>query len=141
MVLGLLLTLFQGLAAIGYFAVSSELSAAGNAARDWMPGYLAFEGVARLAVAAALITGTILLIRRRHAGRWVIAGAAIAVIVLQGADYGVRSGVLPTSGASPLSTLVSVILPIALIVVALSGSTRRWLDEARLRRGYPPYPT
>lgn len=66
----------------------------------------------------ALITGTILLIRRRHAGRWVTAGAAIAVIVLQGADYGVRSGVLPTS-----------------------GSTRRWLDEARLRRAYPPYPT
>lgn len=97
MVLGLLLTLFQGLAAIGY---------------------LAFAGVARLAVAAALITGTILLIRRRHAGRWVTAGAAIAVIVLQMADYGVRSGVLPTS-----------------------GSTRRWLDEARLRRRYPPYPT
>lgn len=140
MVLGLLLTLFQGLAAIGYFAVASQLSAAGNAARDWMPGYLAFEGVARLAVAAALITGTILLIRRRHAGRWVLAGAAIAVIVLHIADYGVRSGVLPTGGISPLSTLASFVLPIALIAVALNGSTRRWLDDARLRRSHPPYP-
>jgi hypothetical protein len=33
-----------------------------------------------------------------------------------------------------MSTLVSVILPIALIVVVLTGGTRRWLDEGRLRR-------
>jgi hypothetical protein len=82
----------------------------------------------------ALIVGVVLLSRRHLAGRWVTAGAAIAVVVFQILEYVVSSGVLPTSGASPMSTLVSVILPIALIVVVLTGGTRRWLDEGRLRR-------
>jgi hypothetical protein len=47
--------------------------------------------------------GAVLLARRKSAGRWVAAGAAIAVLVFQLVEYGERSGILPTSGASPLS--------------------------------------
>ncbi|MDT7754715.1 MAG: hypothetical protein QOH27_613 [Mycobacterium sp.] len=47
--------------------------------------------------------GAVLLARRKSAGRWITAGAAIAVLVFQLVEYGERSGILPTSGASPLS--------------------------------------
>jgi len=133
-VLSSLIALFQLLACIGYLALGSELSEHGNPIREWVPGFLYFEGLARLLVAAVLVVGAVLLARRKSAGRWVTAGAAIAVLVLQLVEYGVRSGILPTSGASPLSTLSSVILPITLIIVVLTGSTRRWLDEGWPRR-------
>jgi ABC-type dipeptide/oligopeptide/nickel transport system permease component len=55
------------------------------------------------------------------------------LVLLQILEYTVRTGILPTSGASPVSTLISVILPITLIVLVLTGSTRRWLDEGRRR--------
>lgn len=133
-VLSLIIALFQTFAFIGYLALASELTEAGNAVRAWVPGFLMFEGIARFLVAAALVVGAVLLIRRITLGRWVTVAAAITVIVFQFVEYAVRSGILPTSGASPLSTLISVLLPIALIVVALNGSTRRWLEEGRQRR-------
>jgi len=133
-VLSLIIALFQTFAFIGYLALASELTEAGNAVRAWVPGFLMFEGIARFLVAAALVVGAVLLIRRNTLGRWVAVGAATTVIVFQLMEYAVRSGLLPTSGANPLSTLISVLLPIALIVVALNGSTRRWLEEGRQRR-------
>jgi hypothetical protein len=47
-VLSSLIALFQGLAFIGYLALGSELSDEGNAVREWVPGFLYFEGLARL---------------------------------------------------------------------------------------------
>jgi hypothetical protein len=129
--LSLIIALFQTFAFIGYLALASELTEAGNAVRAWVPGFLMFEGIARFLVAAALVVGAVLLIRRNALGRWVTVGAASSVIVFQFVEYVVRSGILPTSGASPLSTLISVLLPTTLIVVALNGSTRRWLEERR----------
>lgn len=133
-VLSLIIALFQAFACIGYIALASEISDAGNAVREWVPGFLIFEGIVRILTAAVLVVGAVLLMRRNPAGRWVVAGAALAIVVFQFLEYAVRSGVLPTSGASPLSTLISVILPITLIVFALTGATRRWIDEGRLRR-------
>ncbi|WP_197377283.1 hypothetical protein [Mycolicibacterium baixiangningiae] len=130
-VLSMLTALFQGFACIGYVAVAAELTQAGDAAREWVPGFLIFEGIARLFAAAALVAGAVLMIRRHPTGRWVTAGGAIAVLILQVLEYGVRSSILSTSGASPLSSLSSVILPIILVVVALTASTRRWLGEGR----------
>ncbi|UNB52796.1 hypothetical protein [Mycolicibacterium sp. YH-1] len=133
-VLSLIIALFQAFACIGYIALASEISDAGNAVREWVPGFLIFEGMVRILTAAVLVVGAVLLMRRNPAGRWVVAGAALAIVVFQFLEYAVRSGVLPTSDASPLSTLISVILPITLIVFALTGATRRWIDEGRLRR-------
>lgn len=132
-VLSLIIALFQAFACIGYIALSSEISDAGNAIREWVPGFLIFEGIVRILSAAVLVVGAVLLMRRNPAGRWVTAGAALAIVVFQFLEYAVRSGVLPTSGASPLSTLISVILPITLIILALTGATRRWIDDGRLR--------
>jgi hypothetical protein len=76
--------------------------------------------------------GAVLLARRKSAGRWVTAGAALAVLVFQLVEYGARSGILPTSGASPLSTLSSVIPPITLIIVVLTGSAAAgWTKAGR----------
>lgn len=131
-VLGIVIALFQLLASVGYFALSSDLSSAGNAAEDWVPGYLMVNGVARLVAAAAIATGAILLSMRKAAGRWTIAGAAIAFVVLQFVEYVARSAAdLSTSGASALSTVISVILPIAVIVLALNNATRRWMEHGR----------
>lgn len=132
--LSFIIAFFQALACLGYIALSSEISDAGNAIREWVPGFLIAEGILRLLAAIALVVGAVMLIRRNAAGRWVTAGAALALVLLQVLEYVVRSGILPTSGASPLSTLVSVVLPITLIILVLTGSTRRWLDEGRLRR-------
>lgn len=133
-VLSLITGLFQTFAVIGYFALVSELSATGNAARPWVPGFLTFEGIVHFLAAAALVAGAVLLIRRKPAGRWLTAGAGIALVTMQIVEFGVRSTILPTQDPNPLGMLTSVILPITIIIVALSGSTRRWLAENPSRR-------
>jgi hypothetical protein len=40
----LIIALCQAFACIGYLAPASELSEAGNAAREWVPGFLIVEG-------------------------------------------------------------------------------------------------
>jgi hypothetical protein len=133
-VISVLVALFQVLASFGYFAIVSELNDAGNAAADWVPGFLMFDGIARLIAAAVLFTGAVLLGLRKSARRWTIIAAASVIIALQVSDYAARGAAdLSTSGASPLSTLISVILPVTLIVLALNGSTRRWQEQVRRR--------
>jgi hypothetical protein len=133
-VLSLITAFFQTFAVIGYLALVSELSAAGNAARPWVPGFLAFESIVHFLAAAVLVAGAVLLIRRKTAGRWLTAGAGIALLTMQSVEFGVHSAIVPSEDPSPLGTLISVILPITIIIVALSGSTRRWLAENRSRR-------
>ncbi len=132
------IALLQGFAVIGYLAVASELAESGNAIAAWVPTFLAVMGIARLVVAVALVVGAALLIRRSPTGRSVAAGAALAMVLLQLVEYGVRASALPTSGANPFSTLSSVILPIVLVIVVLTGSTRRWLDGGANRRRDDP---
>ena len=132
--LSLIIAFFQVLASIGYLALVSELSEAGNAAREWVPGFLMFEGIARFLASGVLIVGAVLLIRRTPAGRWVTTAAGVAVLAMQVVEFAVRSAILPTSDPSPLGILISVILPIVLVIVVLTGSTRRWLAEKQPRR-------
>jgi len=82
------------------------------------------------------VVGAVFLTRRNRAGRWVTVGAALTFVPLQIFEYAVWSSVWPTSESvvQPLSVVIGVILPIALIVLVLTGSTRRWLAEGRPRR-------
>lgn len=132
--LSLLIALLQAFAFIGYLAVASDLSSEGNAIRGWVPTFLVVMGIARLLVALGLVVGAVLLIRRSPLGRTVTAGTAVAVVILQFVEYGVRSSALPTSGANPFSTLISVVLPIALTIFVLTSATRRWVDAGPQRR-------
>lgn len=118
--------------------MAAELSDTGTAIREWVPGFLVFQGIVRLVLAAVLVTAAVLLMRRRMPGRWVAAGAGFAIVASQFVEYGVRSGVSPASGTNSLSTVSSVVLPVVLVIVALNASTRRWLAHRRPQPWAPP---
>jgi hypothetical protein len=66
-----------------------------------------------------------MLTRRNGAGRWVTAGAALTLVLFQILEYAVWSSVVELSEVKPLSTVIGVILPITLIVLVFTRSTRR----------------
>lgn len=132
--LGFIVAFFQALSCIGHIGYASDLSDAGNAPREWIPGFLFFDGILRFLAAGALVVGAVMLTQRIAAGRWLAASASVTLVLVQILEYAVYSNVQPSPDAKPLSTLVTVILPVVLIIVVLAGSTRRWLDEGRLRR-------
>lgn len=134
-VLSFLMAPLQGLSAIGYFAIASELSDSRNAIREWAPTFLSIQGAARLILAIAFVAGAILLIQRKPLGRWVTAGAAIAVIVCHVTDIGVLASVdADAADSTPLGTLASVVLPGVLLIVVLNGAVKRWLEAGGTQR-------
>jgi hypothetical protein len=129
--LSFIIAFFDALGCLGYFFLSSEAFEGGDARREWIPDYLLVNGILRVLAAAALVVGAVMLIRRTVAGRWITAGAALSLVLFQILEYAVWPHILPNSGASPLGTVVSVILPVTLIILVLTRSTRSWLDEGR----------
>lgn len=133
--LGFIVGLLQALACSGYLILGSQNLGSGTAVRGWVTGFLLTEGILRLLTAVTLIVGAVMLTRRSRAGRWVAAGAALVFVPLQFIEYAVWPSIVSSSasGVQPLSAVIGVILPISIIVLVLSGSTRRWLDDGRRR--------
>lgn len=132
-VMSVILALSQSLAALGYFAKSSELSS-GGAREAWVPGFLQFQGSVRLVAAAALFAGAVLMMRRSAAGRWVLAATSGTIVAAHILDMAAVSNSQPGPSSTPAGTLAGLILPIACLVLVLTPSTRRWLEAGRLRR-------
>jgi len=134
--LGFITALLQLIAGAGYIRTSSDSSDGATSLREWIPDFMVANGVLRILAAAALVVRAVLLTRRNRAGRWVTVGAALTFVPLQILEYAVWSSVWPTSESvvQPLSVVIGVILPITIIVLVLTGSTRRWLAEGWLRR-------
>lgn len=132
--LGFVIAFIQALSCIGHIGYASDLSDDGNAPREWIPGFLYLDGFLRFLAAGALVVGAVMLTQRNPAGRWMTVGASVTLVLFQILESAVYFSVQPSAVAKPLSILVTVILPIALVILAFTGSTRRWLDEGRPRR-------
>ncbi|MBJ7289268.1 hypothetical protein [Williamsia sp.] len=102
---------------------------------SWFSGYAGFEGVISLVRLGLLVTGGVLLIRRRGVGRvLVLAGCALTIVmVIVGviilASISVANGV-PGVVGSGYGVFLGLVFPAVTIVLLLVSPTTRWLRSA-----------
>lgn len=100
--------------------------------------------VLSVAFGLVLLVGAILLFQRKMIGRWlVVGGCAVAIIsglVSFGADASLKGDYAEYPGASSPLSLVSLIFPIATLVLAVVPSTAAWIRAKQNPIAPQPYP-
>ncbi|MGY1988949.1 hypothetical protein [Mycolicibacterium fortuitum] len=99
-----------------------------------------------VAFGLALFVGAILLFQRKMIGRWLVVGGCAAAIISGlvsfGVDAGLKSDYPEYAGTSAVG-LISLVPPIATLVLALVPSTSEWIRAKQnppAPQPYPPYP-
>ncbi|TDH57482.1 hypothetical protein [Mycobacterium talmoniae] len=127
-ILSFLGSLVHGIGALGsLLGLASPLTKYSNVSG----GFFALLAVVSGAVAAGLLVGGIMLLRRQFTGRMVIAVSCGAVILMAIASYAFSEHLLRGYGvtgftSSAVGLLLNTVMPGVTMTLALVGPTRRW---------------
>ncbi|WP_166907353.1 hypothetical protein [Mycobacterium sp. DL440] len=130
--IGALLTLSNGIAGLsGLVALAGDAGLRTLALRS--PGALTLTVLATLLSVACgllLLAGTVALLRRKMIGRHLIVSGCVLIILGSLISLGLNLAAAARYGSFGISGLaiLSLVLPVATIVVALLPSTRAWIQ-------------
>lgn len=137
---------FLGAASSAIGAIASLAVLTASWAKYASTGYFAVSGLVSFALAAALVVGGVMLLRRQLAGRVVIAAACGVAMLLAligfvyaqhlmaslSGQYGVpASGLSGMSSHGVVSLLFDLLMPAVTMALALVPSTRLWCLAGR----------